>query len=180
MTSTQVKQLWQIDPSHTVAEFAVKHLMIATVKGRFRNIEGRLHLDEAAPDRSWVEATIDAASIDTADPERDAHLRSADFFDVDRFPAMTFSSKTVERLNEDRWRVHGDLTIRDVTREVVLDTEFEGESVGMDGSRRAAFTAETTINRKDYDLNWNVALEAGGVLVGEKVKITLHVAAILA
>ena len=170
---------YQIDPSHTVAEFAVRHLMISTVKGRFGAVSGEIVFDEADPTRSSVVATADVASIDTREPQRDAHLRSPDFFDVERFPTITFRSRRVEPTGRDGvYRVIGDLTIRDVTREVAFETTYLGKGPDPWGNTRIGLTAETTINRKDFGLHWNVALETGGVLVGEQVKITLDVQAI--
>ncbi len=170
---------WVIDPVHSFAEFSVKHMMVATAKGRFTTLEGTLQLDQANPANSSVVASIDIASIDTGEPKRDAHLRSADFFDVEKYPTIRFKSTRVERTGDDRAKVYGDLTIRDVTRPVVLDTELEGivEKDGY-GKTRAAFTATTEINRKDFGVNWNAALETGGVALGDRVKITLHIAAV--
>lgn len=167
---------WTIDSAHSIAEFAVKHMMVSTVKGRFRSLDGRAYIDEEEPTGSRVTASIDTRSIDTAEPDRDAHLRSADFFDVERFPEIIFASKRVERADGDDWKITGDLTIRDVTREVVLDTEYEGQIVDAWGKQRAALSAETAINRKDFGLTWNRAIEAGGVVVGDRVRITLHIA----
>jgi polyisoprenoid-binding protein YceI len=169
---------WTIDPVHSIAEFSVKHMVIATVKGRFRSLSGTLTVDEANPANSRVEASIDVASIDTGDPQRDAHLRSDDFFNAERFPQMTFRSTRVEHVEDDRWKVYGDLTIRDITREVVLDTEFDGRTVGLYGKEVAAFTATTELNRKDFGLRWNALLETGGAVVGDRVRVTLHIEAV--
>jgi polyisoprenoid-binding protein YceI len=169
---------WSIDPVHSGAEFAVKHMMISTVKGRFRSFSGALRLDEANPAASSVTAAIATASVDTAEPQRDEHLRSADFFDVERFPEMTFRSTKVEQVDDSRWKIRGDLTVRDVTKEVVLDTEYGGQIKDAWGKQRAAFTAETVLNRKDFGLNWNLLIEAGGVAVGDKVRVTLNIAAV--
>ncbi len=168
---------WQIDAKHSLVEFAVKHMMFTTAKGRFSDLTGTIVHDEADPARSSVEVEIAAASIDTRDESRDAHLRSGDFFDVERFPTIRFKSTRVEAAGRDKLRVIGDLTIRDVTREVVLDTELTGQGVNPWGQQVAGFTAETKINRKDYALTWNAALEAGGVLVSDDVKITLEIQA---
>ena len=168
---------WQIDAKHSLVEFAVKHMMFTTVKGRFSDVSGTIIYDEADPARSSVEVEIAAASIDTRDESRDAHLRSGDFFDVERFPTITFKSTRVETAGRDKLRVTGDFTIRDVTREIVLDTELTGQGTNPWGQEVAGFTAETKINRKDYGLNWNAALEAGGVLVSDDVKITLEIQA---
>ncbi len=169
---------WTIDPVHSGAEFAVKHMMVATVKGRFRSFQGTVQLNEQKPEESRVDATIDVASIDTAESQRDDHLRSPDFFDVARFPTMTFRSKRVELVDDTHAKVIGDLTIRDVTKEVVLDTEYEGQIKDAYGKQRAAFSAETVLNRKDFGLNWNMLIEAGGVAVGDKVRVTLNIAAV--
>ena len=178
MTTQTAVGTWTIDGAHSIAEFAVKHMMVSTVKGRFRTLRGTIELDEQEPERSSVEAEIETASIDTGVEQRDAHLRSDDFFSAERFPLITFRSTRVERVEDDRWRVTGDLTIRGVTREVVLDTEFEGDGIDAYGQRRAAFTATTSINRRDFGLNWNGVIEAGGVVVQDRVKITLHIAAV--
>ena len=179
MTTMQTAtNTWTIDPVHSVAEFAVKHMMVSTVKGRFRSMEGTIYIDEANPTASWVTASIDVASIDTAEPKRDTHLRSDDFFNAERFPKMIFRSTRVEQVDDTHWKVIGDLTIRDVTREVVLDTEYEGQIKDAYGKQRAAFSAETTLNRKEFGLNWNGVIETGGVIVGDRVRVTLYIAAV--
>jgi polyisoprenoid-binding protein YceI len=170
---------WVLDPTHTIVEFAVKHLVIATVKGRFRDLEGTVHLDDANPENSWVEAKIAVASVDTNMEIRDNDLRSDNFFSADKFPYITFRRTKVERVDEERFRLTGDLTIRDVTREVVLDGEYEGRVDDPYGdTQRAGFTATTQINRSDFGMRWNQVIESGGVAVGDKVKITLHVESI--
>lgn len=169
---------WQIDPGHSVAEFAAKHLMVATVKGRFHDVSGTLHIDEEEPQNSWVEARIGTASVDTGIGQRDDHLRSDDFFNAAAYPTIAFRSREAVKVGEDTWDIRGDLTIRDVTREVVLRTELDGRTNGMDGRPRAAFTAETTVNRKDFGLRYNAVVEGGVFVVGDKVKITLHVSAV--
>jgi polyisoprenoid-binding protein YceI len=178
MTTAVATTTWTIDPVHSSAEFAVRHMMVSTVKGQFTKLEGTIEADEANPLASSVTASIDVASIDTRNADRDAHLRSADFFDAQQFPAITFASTRIERVDAENYRLVGDLTIRGVTREVVLDTEFEGQILDPYGNQRAGFTATTQINRKDFGVNWNGAIEAGGVVVSDKVKITLHVEAI--
>ena len=178
-TTTQTAtSTWTVDPTHSIAEFAVKHLVITTVKGRFRDLEGTLQIDEERPENSSVEATIDVASIDTNVADRDAHLRSDDFFNAEKFPKITFRSTGVERVDDANYKVHGDLTIRDVTRPVVLDTEFEGEINDPWGNRRAGLTATTQISRKEFGVKWNQLIEAGGAAVGDNVKITLHIEAV--
>jgi polyisoprenoid-binding protein YceI len=178
MTATQTQVgTWRIDPAHSIAEFAVKHLMVSTVKGRFKELEGRIHLDEARPENSSVEARIPVASIDTGIADRDAHLRSDDFFNAERFPYISFKSTGVERVSDADWRVAGDLTIRDITLPVVLETAFDGRSHGSTGEV-VAFTAETSLSRKDFGLKWNAVLESGTVVVGDRVRITLNIEAI--
>src|SRR3954451_462097 len=154
---------WEIDSKHTLGELSVKHMIFPTVKGRFSAVRGTIVLDEDDPTRSSVEAEIDAASIDTREEQRDAHLRSADFLDAEQHPNITFKSRRIEPTRDrDRLRVIGDLTIRGATREVALDTTLNGRGTNPWGQQVAGFTAETSINRKDFGLNWNAALEAGG------------------
>jgi len=172
---------WKFDPAHTVAEFKVKHMMISNVKGHFSGLSGVITLDEGNVANSRVEATIDAASIATRDAQRDAHLKSADFFDVEKFPTLTFWSTGVRSTDDGELRVEGDLTIHGVTRKVVL--AVEGPTAPAKdpwGNTRMGLTATTKINRKDFGLTWNAALEAGGLLVGDEVTITLDVQAIRA
>ncbi len=167
---------WNVDPVHSVAEFKVKHMMISNVKGRFTAISGKLALDEADITKSVITATIDAASIDTREAQRDAHLKSADFFDVEKFPTLVFQSSKVTRKSEDELAVEGNLTIHGVTRKVVFDVE--GPTAAHKdpwGNTRIGLSATTKINRKDFGLTWNAALETGGILVGEDVTITLEV-----
>src|SRR5262245_48278852 len=178
MTTQTAVTTWSIDPTHSSAEFAVKHMMISTVKGQFGSLEGTLTIDEADPANSSAHASIDVASIDTREPQRDAHLRSDDFFNAEKHPTITFHSTRVEKVDDERWKVHGDLTIRDVTLPVTLDTEFEGQTVDFQGKHRAGFTAETAISRKEFGLKWNALLETGGAVVGDRVKITLHIEAV--
>ena len=178
MTTKSMTRTWTIDPVHSGAEFAVKHMMVSTVKGRFRSLEGAVHIDEENPTASSVIASIDVASIDTNEPQRDAHLRSADFFDAERFPKMTFRSTWVEQVDETKWKVFGELTMRGVTKEVVLDTEYGGQIKDSFGKQRMAISAETAINRKDFGVNWNGLIEAGGVVVGDRVRIMLDIAAV--
>ncbi|HEU4989307.1 MAG: YceI family protein [Gemmatimonadota bacterium] len=169
------KTTWQIDTAHSDAEFAVKHLMISTVKGHFGDVTGTVVVDEAVPANSKADVTIAVASIDTRDEKRDAHLRSADFFDVEHFPTLTFKSKRVDGALGGDFKLVGDLTIRGVTREVTLNVESAGTAKDPWGGERSAYSATTKINRKDFGLTWNVALETGGVLVGDEVKISLDV-----
>ena len=169
---------WTIDPTHSIAEFAVKHLVVTTVKGRFRDLEGTIEIDEAQPENSAVEAKIAVASVDTNVEDRDNHLRSDDFFNAERFPYLTFRSTRIERIDEERFKLVGDLTIRDVTKEVALDGEYEGQIADPWGNQRAAFTATTQISRKEFNIRYNQVLETGGAVVGDNVKITLHLEAI--
>lgn len=170
---------YQIDPTHSVVEFGVKHMMFSTVKGRFAAVAGEIQLDEANPTRSAVTAEIETASVDTRDANRDGHLRSPDFFDADNSPKITFASRSVEpSRQEGQYRIVGDLTIRNVTREVQLDAAFLGKGTDPWGGTRIGLTATTAINRKDYGLNWNAALESGGVLVSDQVKINLEIQAV--
>ncbi len=172
-------QTWQLDPAHSQVEFGVRHMMISTVKGHFPEVEGTIHLDEKDPAESSVEVSIDTASIDTRNEDRDNHLRSEDFFHVEKHPEIRFVSSAIEARGEDRYEVRGDLTIRGESREVVLDVERLGEGVDPWGNQRFGFRGETRINRKDFGLTWNQALEAGGVLVGDEVRITLEGQAVL-
>lgn len=167
---------WKVDPVHSVAEFKVKHLMISHVKGQFTGVSGVLTLDESDITRSSVEATIDAASIATRDPQRDAHLQSADFLDVAKYPTLTFKSTSISRKGKDELVLNGDLTIHGVTKPVTF--AVEGPSAPVQdpwGNTRIGLSAETKINRKDFGLAWNSPLETGGVLVGEDITITLDV-----
>lgn len=178
MTTTPAVSTWTIDPAHSIPEFSVKHMVISTVKGRFTKVEGTITLDETNPLNSSVNASIDVTTIDTGEAQRDGHLRSADFFEVEKFPTMTFKSSKVDRKSDEEYKVAGDLTIRDVTRPVTLEVEYEGQIKDAYGKQRAAFTATTQIDRKDFGLNWNMALEAGGFIVSNNVKVTLHIAAV--
>jgi polyisoprenoid-binding protein YceI len=172
--ATLVAGSWRIDPTHSHVEFAVRHLMISTVKGRFGEVSGTLQVDAIDPTQSVIDMTINVASIDTREPQRDAHLRSADFFDVDRFPTLRFRSTRVSG-SGDELQVTGDLTIRDITREVTLIVTPEGNVTDPWGGVRAGYSATTKINRNDFGLTWNVALEAGGFVVGDEIKISIDV-----
>jgi polyisoprenoid-binding protein YceI len=171
---------WNIDPSHSGVHFTVRHMVVSKVRGSFDRWQGAIDFDPQNPAASKVTVRIDAASIDTREEKRDAHLRSADFFDVEHHPALTFESKKVEKLDGNEYRVTGDLTLRGVTREVVLDAEYLGTGKDPRGNQRLGFSAQTSINRKDFGLSWNQVLEAGGVLVGEKIEIALDVQAVAA
>jgi polyisoprenoid-binding protein YceI len=167
---------WEIDPAHSNASFTVRHLMVSNVRGEFTKLAGGLEVAGDDPTTAKVNVTIDAGSVNTREPKRDAHLRSADFFDVARFPTITFTSKKVERAGEGRLKLVGDLTIHGVTKEVTLDVEELTPAVkDLNGNVRVGAHATTRIDRKEFGLLWNVALEAGGVLVGDDVKITIDV-----
>jgi polyisoprenoid-binding protein YceI len=168
---------WTIDPAHTSVEFAVKHLMFSTVRGRFPGVAGMLTLDERNPANSSVEVEIAVASIDTRDEGRDTHLRSADFFDAETYPTIAFRSTGVEPGRGDDLRITGTLRIRDVEREVVLDATFNGRGPTPFGHDVISYSATTAINRTDYGLTWNAALETGGVLVGEDIRIAIDLEA---
>jgi len=168
---------WEIDTSHSALHFWVRHLVISKVHGRFAKWAGTVELDEQDLSRSRVEVRIDAASIDTQVADRDAHLRSADFLDVANHPELAFTSRRIERAG-DGYRVTGDLTIRGTTREVTLEAEYAGRAKDPWGNERAGFAAKVALDRRDYGLVWNAALEAGGVLVGEKVEISIELEAV--
>jgi|SRR5579864_87778 len=168
---------WQIDPAHTLVELSTRHMMFTTVKGRFTGVQGTIVDAFADPTQSSVEAEIDAASITTGDLQRDAHLQSPDFLDVAQYPTITFRSTRVEGSRE-QFRLIGDLTIRGVTRPVTLEAELTGTGKNPWGKEVAGFSATGQINRKDFGLNWNVALETGGLLVSDTVKINLEVQAV--
>jgi polyisoprenoid-binding protein YceI len=167
---------WNIDPTHSGAEFKVKHMMISHVRGHFAKVSGALTLDESDLARSHVEASIDAASIETRDAQRDGHLRSADFLDVEKFPTLSFKSARVSIIGDGELSVEGDLTIHGTTRQVVFTVEGPTPPTKDPwGNTRVAVSATTKINRKDFGLSWNATLETGGILVGEEVTITLDV-----
>lgn len=168
---------WKLDPAHTAVEFSAKHLMISTVKGRITDIEGTIYTDEKNPRNSSVEVTLKAASLDTRTEQRDQHLRSADFLDVEKYPEIKFRSTRIEG-EKDSFKLTGDLTIRDVTKPITLDVEFEGSTRDPWGGERAGFSAKGKIDRRDFGLTWNQALETGGVVVGNEIKISLEVEAI--
>jgi polyisoprenoid-binding protein YceI len=167
---------WNLDPVHSVAEFKVKHMMISNVKGHFTGLSGTLTYDEQNVTNSRVEATIDAATINTGDAQRDGHLKTADFFDAEKYPAITFRSTNIKRSGDDELAVSGDLTMHGVTRPVVFNVEGP-TAAGKDpwGNTRMGLSATTKINRKDFGLTWNATLETGGILVGEEITITLDV-----
>lgn len=164
---------WTIDTAHSQVTFSVRHMMISNVHGRFEKFSGDVDFNEADPTKSSVNVQIETESINTKEPQRDGHLRSPDFFDVANFPLMTFKSTRVEKVDEQHGKIYGDLTIRGVTHEVVLNTEYSGQSK-MWGKTAAGFSASTRINRKNWGLNWNQMVESGGILVGEDVNINIE------
>jgi polyisoprenoid-binding protein YceI len=176
-TQQQAKQVFSIDPSHSNVEFVVRHLMISKVRGRFSGFTGTIDVPAGSDLPSGVNVEIDVATIDTHEPQRDEHLKSPDFHDVANYPKITFRSTDVSG-TPDAFKVRGDLTIRGTTREVVLDATFEGRGTDPRGNRRIAYEAHAKINRKDFGLTWNMALETGGVVVGDEVRIELNVEAI--
>ena len=169
--------VYEIDKSHSMVEFVSRHLMVTKVRGRFSEFSGTITIGET-PEESSVEVTIDAASIDSRDEKRDGHLRSPDFLDVENHPTIEFRSTDVEVIDDERLRVTGDLTIRGVTRPVTLDATFDGEFADPWGNQRVGFSASTEIDREDWGLTWNVALETGGVLVARKARLELTVSAV--
>jgi polyisoprenoid-binding protein YceI len=174
------RSAWQLDSAHSHVGFSVRHMMFATVKGQFRDLSGELHLNGADLSDSRVQVAIGAASIDTGVPARDEHLRAADFFDTAAHPELTFTSNRVQRAADGSLRVIGALTIRGVTRDVTITARETGRGVDPWGKERIGFTGETRIDRRDFGLRWNQALETGGVLVSDEVKITLEVEAVRA
>lgn len=170
---------WTFDTAHSSIEFVARHLMMSKVRGRFSGWDGSITVGDPVTGSS-VDVTIDTASVDTRDAKRDEHLRSSDFFDVENFPAMTFRSTGVRASGDRRWQLEGDLTIRGTTRPVVLDLEYLGIEKDPWGKEHAGFSASTELDREEFGLKWNAALESGGVLVGKKVKIELDIQAIRA
>jgi polyisoprenoid-binding protein YceI len=166
---------WTVDPSHSLVEFAVKHLMISSVRGRFSDVKGTITYNEANPAQSKVEIEIPTASIDTRSEQRDAHLKSPDFFHAEQHPTMIFKSKRIEGDVNGEFQIVGDLTIRDQTREITLDAQFNGRTRDPWGGDRMGFEAKGKINRKDFGLTWNQALETGGWVVGEDIKMSIEV-----
>jgi polyisoprenoid-binding protein YceI len=173
-TAAPTATTWKIDPSHSHVEFSVRHMMITNVKGRFSGVEGTVRLDESNPSFADVDVRIDVSTIDTREPQRDTHLRSADFFDVDKFPHITFASKRPLSRNGSEFKLVGDLTMHGVTREVVLDVTEEGRGKDPWGGDRIGFSATTKVKRSEFGLTWNQALETGGMLVSDDVKILLE------
>jgi polyisoprenoid-binding protein YceI len=169
---------YDIDPAHSRIGFVARHAMVTKVRGSFNEFTGSGFFDAGDPAKSNLTLTIEAKSVDTRQPDRDAHLRSNDFFDMDTYPQITFASTAVERTGDDTYRVTGDLTIKGVTKPVSIDFELTGPAVDPWGNTRIGLEGSTTVNRKDWGVNWNAALEAGGVLVSEKVTLEFEVAAV--
>jgi polyisoprenoid-binding protein YceI len=168
---------WRLDKAHTQINFSAKHMMVTTVRGTFHDVDGTIELDETDPTRSTGSFRVGAGSVDTNFGARDAHLRSADFFDAETYPDITFSSTAVRSTGGTTYEVTGDLTIREVTKPVTFKVELDGIVTGMSGQRHAGLTGSTTIHRTDWGLDWNVALEQGGWLVGKDIKLDIVIAA---
>lgn len=175
----RTRTAWKLDPAHTLVEFSAKHMMITTVRGRIAEVEGTIYTDEKDPRNSSVEAVLKGASIDTRNEQRDTHLRSADFLNAEAFPEITFKSKRSIG-DAKNFKLVGDLTIRGTTREITLDVEYGGRNTDPWGGERVGFSASGKIDRRDFGLVWNQALEAGGVLVGNDIKINVEVEAVKA
>jgi polyisoprenoid-binding protein YceI len=169
---------YALDPAHTRIGFRSRHAMVTTVRGHFTSVSGTAHLDSASPGESWVRVDIDTASVDTGQADRDGHLTSADFFDAERHPRMTFASTAVEQVGPATYRVTGDLTVKDVTRSTSVDFEMTGSAVDPFGNLRVGFEGVLVIQRSDWGLTWNAVLETGGVLVSDKVQVEFDVSAI--
>ncbi|MGH7643820.1 MAG: YceI family protein [Candidatus Dormibacteria bacterium] len=164
---------WKVDNAHTSLEFSTRHMMVSTVRGHFNEFSGEVELDPQDLTRSWAKAEIKVASLDTREERRDAHLRSADFFDVENFPLITYQSRKIESHGDDRFLVQGELTIKGITRPVELNVEFLGLENSPYGFRVAGFEATGKVSRQDFGLTWNVALETGGVMVGDEIKLRI-------
>ena len=165
---------WKIDPSHSEITFSIRHMMITNVRGRFEDFTGTVEFDEQNPANSLVDVKIAANSISTRDPKRDAHLKSPDFLNADQYPYLTFKSRKITLVDATHARLVGDLTIRESTQSVTLEVEYNGQSKSPWGTTSAGFSARTTLNRKDWDLTWNVALETGGWLVGDEMSVNIE------
>jgi polyisoprenoid-binding protein YceI len=183
-TSTQselVKDLtgeYRIDPGHSRLGFVARHAMIAKVRGHFGDVDGTLQIDADDPTRSSASVRVAVASVSTGDAQRDGHLRSPDFFDVDTYPELTFTSTRIDQVDDETFRVHGDLTIRGITKPVTIDVEHTGVALDPFGNLRAGFEGKAEVNRKEWGLTWNAALETGGLLISEKIKLELDISAI--
>lgn len=173
-TATPTVTTWKIDPAHSQIEFGVRHMMISTVRGRFSGVEGTVRLDQANPSAVEVDVKIDAATVDTREAQRDAHLRSADFFDAEKYPYITFTAKRPIERKGAAFTLTGELTLHGVTKEVPLEVNEEGRGKDPWGGERLAFSATTRVKRSDFGLTWNQALETGGVLVSDEIKIVIE------
>jgi len=173
MSSLASASNWEIDPAHSAAQFSVRHMMVSNVRGEFGKMSGWVNLDDKDLSRSTAEATIDTTTINTREPKRDNHLKSADFFDVEKYPTITFKSTSFKKVGPEKYKVGGDLTLHGVTKPVVLDVEAPDAVSKVQGTERRGATATTTLNRKDFGLVWNKPVETGGVMVGDQVVITL-------
>jgi polyisoprenoid-binding protein YceI len=177
-TTVDLTGTWDIDPAHTRLGFAARHAMVATVRGGFDVFSGSIVIDHKNPSASSAEVEINAASISTGNEQRDGHLKSPDFLDVEQYPTITFRSTSAEEIDSETYKMVGDLTIKGQSHPVTLELDYQGTNGDPFGNTRAGFEGKTTINRKDWGLSWNVAIEGGGILVGEKVKLELDVSAI--
>lgn len=173
MEGKDKQMVWNIDPVHSQVSFSVKHMMVSTVRGNFNVFRGTMEIDEANPANSWVEAEADTSSIDTRNANRDKHLRTADIFDVETYPTITFKSKHVEPLGDNEFQILGDLTMHGVTKEMLFTAEYAGQVRDASGKQRAGLVARSSLYRKDFGLNWNPTLETGGVVVSDKVQIEI-------
>jgi len=171
------KTKWVVDPTHSSVDFSIRHMMFTNVKGAFHTYDATIEADPTDLTSADISFSVDLASVDTKNADRDNHLRSADFFDVENKPKMTFSATKIEKKDEEEYSVTGDLTLNDVTKEETFVVTFEGQGKDPWGNEKAGFSAEGTLNRSDYGLTWNAALETGGVLVGDKVKVSLQIQA---
>ncbi|MER7849663.1 YceI family protein [Kitasatospora sp. NPDC096077] len=171
---------WAIDATHSEIGFSVRHAMVTNVKGRFTEYDGKLHLDGATPANSSADLVIKVASVDTNQAQRDEHLRTGDFFATETYPEIRFRSTSTEQRGEDSYRMHGELTIKDTTRPVVLDLDFTGSATDAYGAERVGFEGRTVVDRTEFGLTYNAALETGGVLIGEKVKLSFDISAVKA
>jgi len=174
-TESPTATVWNIDTAHSLVEISVKHMMVSTAKGRFRDVKGTITLDEKNLGNSSVDAVINAASIDTGNEQRDGHLKSADFLEVDKYPTITFKSTKIDLESNEKARITGDLTIKGITRSISLEAELTGFGRTPFKTEIVGFDAQTSINRKDWGLNWNVALETGGFLVADTMKVALSI-----
>lgn len=169
---------WEFDPAHTRIGFSAKHAMVTTVRGAFNNVTGHLHVDTEHPENSWAKVTMDVTSVDTRNAQRDEHLRSSDFFEADKWPEITFVSTHIEEVDDRAFSVTGELTIRDVTRQVMIPLALIGIETGAYGELRAGFEGSRRLNRRDFGLEWNTPLDSGGVLVSEKITLEFEISAV--